>query len=265
VELRARIWQPKTPLSAPRITKQIASVTSLQELNGVLQTYAAELDHIHVAAALSKAVKVRKRSLYLATEDSTINLRPPQQHATWTPWLAQPDQQLRCGEQQEQQPWRLTDAASQFSAQLGLREASDEASSSYETLKGMLLGLIGTHLPSMGSRQLPVVLYSLAKLGWSDQPKLLKQLLQACPPLFNRFTPQGLTNTLYACGLLGLRPSKKWMQLWFRACRRSLLARQFNTQDLTVCSWALGRLLLYPKAEWQVEFLAASQVRRAPC
>ena len=257
--------QHSTQLPARFITNQIADATSIEVLHEVLQSSAAHLDHIHVAAALSKLVKLQKQGhLAAAGTSHAKKLQSQQQQAAWNSWLQQPQQQPELEQQQQQQQqrqWLGDHTESRPLEAFAYGGFHHEPSSTRDLLKAMLLSLTWTHLQSMGSRQLPVVLYSLAKLGWNDQPKLLKQLLQACPPLFYRFTPQGLTNILYACALLGVRPAKKWLQLWFRACRRGLCVGQLNTQDLTMSSWALGRLGVYPKDEWQADFLATCQVR----
>ena len=82
------------------------------------------------------------------------------------------------------------------------------------------------------------------------------QLLCAAQSLFGRMAPQELSNTLYACGQLGITPPADWLQRYWHASASKL--GEFNPQDFSNTLYACGQLGITPPVDWLRRFWHAS-------
>ena len=82
------------------------------------------------------------------------------------------------------------------------------------------------------------------------------QLLAATASLFARMAPQELSNTLYACGQLGITPPGEWLQRFWDASAPKL--DEFVPQGLSIVIYACGQLRIAPPASWLQRYWGVS-------
>jgi hypothetical protein len=73
------------------------------------------------------------------------------------------------------------------------------------------------------------------------------------------FIPQGLSNTLYACGQLGITPPAHWLELFWPVS--ALKLGKFNEQDLSNTLYACGKLGVTPPDDWLLHYWHASALK----
>jgi hypothetical protein len=95
----------------------------------------------------------------------------------------------------------------------------------------------------------------LLRLGLT--PGRLQLLEEASASCLHSFTPQGLSNTLYAWAVLGVVPSPAWCDLYWRVSSSAL--NHCEPQHLSNTVWAAAKLALQPPAEWAGRWWVVSQ------
>jgi hypothetical protein len=136
-----------------------------------------------------------------------------------------------------------------------------------------LCRLVQQHASSMQSQQLCTCLGGFTQLlqQHTHLPLLLvsplraacQQLLLSAHKQLQFMDPRGLSLVLHAaagmaCCQGGFSPASGFMLDWYRASRRCL--RSFNHLDLSMTAGALGRMQLFPPAEWMNDFWSSSKV-----
>ena len=99
-------------------------------------------------------------------------------------------------------------------------------------------------------------LYACGQLGISPPTDWLQQYWHASASKLGEFKPQELSNTLYACAQLGITPPADWLQ-WFWHASASKLGT-FNEQSLSNTLQACGQLDVLPPADWLGRYWKAS-------
>ena len=80
----------------------------------------------------------------------------------------------------------------------------------------------------------------------------MKRYWEASATQLGSFTEQGLSNTMYACGQLGIVPVSHWQQRFWQASVSSLGV--FKPQALSNTIYACGQLGVMPPASWLARF-----------
>ena len=123
-----------------------------------------------------------------------------------------------------------------------------------------LLGAAKLHFGQMAGQQLSNTLYACGQLGITPPPDWLEQFWNASFARLGRFKPQELSNTLYACGQLGITPPGVWMQRYWNTCVLKL--GDFVPQGLSNTLYACGQMGIMPPDKWLLRFwnMAASEL-----
>jgi hypothetical protein len=101
----------------------------------------------------------------------------------------------------------------------------------------------------------------LLRLGLT--PGRLQLLEEASGSCLHTFTPQGLSNTLYAWAVLGVVPSPAWCDLYWRVSAAAL--HHFEPQHLSNTVWAAAKLQLQAPPDWAGRWWVASQQALTRC
>jgi hypothetical protein len=244
---------PASPQDAARLlTSAISRTQGVPQLLALLGEQQDALDAIHLSAAVKRACRQLRLDLQLP------------QHL-----CSSPD-----GQQQQQQ--HVQQAAAQWLQQLqgtcGTDVPQQEQLSQDWQLVLLLAQLCQQHAPSMGSQQLVTCASGLAHLAQAHAGRLplllvpplreaLQRLLQAAQ--LHTCDPRGLSLLLHAAAVAagaagGFEPQPAFLRAWYRASRASLA--RFSCLDLAMSVGALGRMQLFPPAEWMQDFWPASKV-----
>jgi hypothetical protein len=114
----------------------------------------------------------------------------------------------------------------------------------------------GPLLRQFTPQNLSNTLYACGKLSTKPPADWLQQFWQASGPLLRQFTPQNLSNTLHACALLGEVPPDDWLRRFWQASADQLA--HFNPQGLSNTLYACGKLSTKPPADWLQQFWQVS-------
>jgi len=103
-------------------------------------------------------------------------------------------------------------------------------------------------LGSMGAQELSNTLYACGLLGVALPPGWLQRYWDASAAKLGAFKPQELSNTLYASGKLGIVPPADWLLCYWDASAVKL--GEFKPQELSVTLYAASQLGVAPPADW---------------
>ncbi len=88
-----------------------------------------------------------------------------------------------------------------------------------------------------------------------DEPRFA-QLLEFAARVFERMEPRNLSNSLYACGKLGVTPPADWLERFWQASVATV--GDWNAQDCSNTIYACGQLRITPPADLLERFWIAS-------
>jgi len=261
---------------ARALTSAIGAAADAGQLLLLLLSAQQQLDAIHVAAAVNQCARGLILDLQLPTD--AAQQHPLQQDSpAQLQWLCllqdstvQQQLQLWLGQQQQQPHAHIQYIGSDMQQQ----QTPYQPSLSADWLLLLLLSqLVQQHTASMAERQLCTCLGGFTQLlqQHTHIPLLLvpglkaacQELLLCSHTQLRSFGPRGLSLVLHsaagiACSQGGLSVSPAFMLSWYRASRTQL--QQFSYLDLAMCAGALGRMQLFPPAEWMELFWSSSKV-----
>jgi hypothetical protein len=261
--------------TARALTKALGTAGDAGQLLFLLLSAQQQCDAIHVSAAVNQCARGLILDLQLPAEQHTGQLQQQavaQEGAAQLHWLnslsdAATLQEAHLWSQQPQTP-------------LMQQQQQQVAGLSSDWLLLLLLcQLVQQHASAMSSQQLCTCLSGLTQLlqQHTHIPLLLappfrtacQQLLLSAQAQLQCLDPRGLSLALHAaagiaCSRSGFTPASGFMLAWYRASRGKL--QRFNHLDLAMTAGALGRMQMYPPAEWMTDFWTATQVRQmVPC
>jgi hypothetical protein len=259
--------------SDPRaLTHAIGCAGDVGQLLLLLLNAQQQCDAIHVSAAVNQCARGLILDLQLPSEAHTTQQQQPQ-----------PQQQPAYYEGPGQQQWLRSLSASLAHQHTQLWLDQHQQQGQQQQQQGLsadwlllltLCQLVRQHAGSMSSQQLCTCLGGFTQLlqQHTHLPLLLvpplraacQQLLLSAHTQLQGLDPRGLSLVLHAaagmaCCQGGFKPASGFMLDWYRASRRHLGA--FNHLDLSMCAGALGRMQLFPPAEWMTDFWSSSKVR----
>ena len=82
------------------------------------------------------------------------------------------------------------------------------------------------------------------------------KLLETAARVFERMEPRNLSNSLYACGKLGIVPPADWLQRYWHVSASKM--GEFRQQNFSNTLYACGELDIAPPADWLQRFWHAS-------
>ena len=115
-----------------------------------------------------------------------------------------------------------------------------------------LLSAAKANFGQMASQQLSNTLYACGQLGITPPPDWLECFWDKSALKLGRFKPQELSNTLYACAQLSITPPVDWLQLYWHTNTRKL--GDFVPQGLSNTLYACGQLNITPPDKWLPRF-----------
>ena len=104
----------------------------------------------------------------------------------------------------------------------------------------------------MAPQELSNTLYACGQLGIVPPADWLEQYWHVSAPQLGEFNPQNLSNTIYACGQLGITPPAGWLQRYWLVSAPKL--GDFKTQDFSNTLYACGQLGIAPSGDWLQRF-----------
>ena len=128
-----------------------------------------------------------------------------------------------------------------------------------------VLALVSLRLAVMNEVNVATALSTLArrasksKAGSLNGDARLRQLIGAAASCFGRMEAQEFSNSLYACGQLGITPSADWLQRFWEASASKF--DDFVPQALSNTLYACGQLGITPPADWLERYWHASAVQ----
>ena len=93
-------------------------------------------------------------------------------------------------------------------------------------------------------------IYACGQLGIRPPTDWMQRFWHASAATLGSFTPQALSNTLLACGVLDTRPPPNWLQLFSSACEQALPVMN-QQQGLANTAVALAMLGLWELPLWR--------------
>jgi hypothetical protein len=100
-------------------------------------------------------------------------------------------------------------------------------------------------------------LYACGQLGLTPPDYWLPRFWHASAATLGDFVPQALSNTLYACGQLGIAPPADWLERFWHASAVKL--SEFDPQGFSNTLYACGQLSITPPADWLECFSSACE------
>ena len=124
-----------------------------------------------------------------------------------------------------------------------------------------VLDLVAPQLESLSAVNACTALLTIQRRAggpatWLDEDARFGQLLEFAARVFERMEPRNLSNSLYACGKLGITPPDDWMLRFWHASAAKL--GDFKPQDCSNTIYACGLLGLAPPADLLERFWIAS-------
>lgn len=268
----APVIQGAPPASAKALTKALGTAGDAGQLLLLLLSTQQQCDAIHVSAAANQCARGLVLDLSLPPGDSQQQQQPrsasleQQQASAQLQWLAS---RSNAATLQEAQLW--------FSQQQQQQQSPEQQpTGSIQTdwlLLLVLSRMVQQHAGSMSGQQLCTCLACFTQLlqQHPQVPLLLapplraacQQLLLSAHRQLQQLDARGLSLVLHAaagmaCSMGGFSPGSRFMLSWFRASRPKLQGA--NYLDLAMISGALGRMQVFPPAEWMGDFWSASKV-----
>ena len=108
----------------------------------------------------------------------------------------------------------------------------------------------------MRAQELSNSLYACGQLGITPPAGWLLCLWDASVAKLGEFKAQELSNTLYACGQLGITPPDGWLRCYWEAS--AVKVAEFNEQELSNTLYACGQLGVRPPPDWLMRYWKAS-------
>lgn len=265
---------------AKELTRAICTAGDAAQLLMLLLSAQQQCDAIHVSAAVNQCA----RGMVLDLQPSVVQHQQQQEEAFQQDglgqlqWLTSLDhatmvQQSQLWLSQQEQADAQQQQADTQQQQQGVASLSSDW-----LLLLVLSHMVQQHAGTMDSQQLCTCLNSFAQLlqQHTHIPLLLMQPLKAaCQQLLlsaheqlQQMDTRGLSLVLHgaagmACSRSGFSPNAGFMLSWYRASREKM--QDCNYLDHAMMAGALGRMQMYPPAEWMADFWGASKVRGCPC
>ena len=133
---------------------------------------------------------------------------------------------------------------------------SEAASLSGDARFVQLIDAAAARFALMAAQELSNTLYACGQLGITPPADWLERFWHASALKVGEFIPQALSNTVYSCGLLGIMPPADWLERYWHASAVKLGA--YIPQDYSNTLYACGRLGLTPPGDWLERFWQAS-------
>jgi hypothetical protein len=278
VHQQQRRQQEQEPASdaARALTKAIGAAADVGQLLLLLTSAAQQLDAIHVSAAVNQC-----------SRGIILDLALPQQQLQWQQQQEQQQQleeEFPPGQLQWLQTLPIAAAPLQLLTQQWQQLSQQHPQQQQDSQQQLglspdwllllnLCALVQQHAGSMSSQQLCTCLGGFTQLlqQHTHLPLLLappfkaacQHLLLSAQGQMHQLAPRALSTVLHAaagmaCSRGGFSPSASFMLCWYRASRRQLGA--FSYLDLAMTAGALGRMQMFPPAEWMDSFWSSSQV-----
>lgn len=219
------------------------AASSCGALHELLSSRNAQLDHIHISAALGRLVVLAGTGA-----DGSEQLPPPR---------ARSQESQEHGQQQHMEQQQAHSSRSDA----GVCGAEADAA---HTLLVQLHAAAEAQVPAMRGRELAHTLWAVAKLSPLQPPPrpLLAGLLAALQPSLPRLTGQELSMAIYGAALLRLLPAPAWQRAWLAVSQQHM--RVLSPQALANAAWALAQLHMAPgrrTRRWLAAWLRASYYR----
>ena len=115
-----------------------------------------------------------------------------------------------------------------------------------------LLSTAKANFGLMASQQLSNTLYACGQLGITPPPDWLECFWDKSALKLGRFKPQELSNTLYACAQLGITPPVDWLKLYWHT--NTMKLGDFVPQGFSNTLYACGQLNIMPPEKWLPRF-----------
>ena len=173
-------------------------------------------------------------------------LRPPSDRPPRVPPLRQPRVTSELG--------KSTDWTVRFNAKI-------QACASVEAV----LDLVTPQLERLSYVNVSTALLTISRraargpTAWLRVDTRFTQLLASAARVIERMEPRNLSNSLYACGQLGVTPPADWLQRFWHAS--ALKLDDFNPQELSNTLYACGQLGVTPPADWLQRYWTASALK----
>lgn len=216
---------------------------------------------------------------WLHTSDS-IALHP-EAYDHPTHWQQQHHTNQRQQQQRQQQrPDRLLELTGMQQPAVLLQVANQQLGLS-PTLLNKLLHHAAQKFPQFGAQALSNVFYAVARLGGlsssvqsefdqsrssggqpsspHQQASWLSAFWEASRDLMHTFTPQHLSNVMWAAARLSVTPPKPWVLEWLHCSQNSM--GRFEPQGHSNSLWGLAVLGIYPGHDWMHSYLSASALQ----
>ena len=117
-----------------------------------------------------------------------------------------------------------------------------------------LLAATASLFARMAPQELSNAMYACGQLGIRPPAEWLLLFWDASASKLDGFVPQGLSNVIYACGQLGITPPADWLQRYWHIFELG----DFDSQDFSNTLYACGQLGLMPPVDWLQRFWNAS-------
>lgn len=245
-------------VSAPVITKRIKQTQTWQELEEVIDEHSANLNHIHISAAIlhlarlavtrdqeTRASSHPQQSYNRGSEDgsapSTSYPQLPSEHQRKHRREAQ-TQRLRGqrpGQPAAQPP--IPDPAPTLEDVVSptLSSTSVLLPAGTHQLLRRLLTLAQQRMEIFDVQGISNIIYALALFQHHDM-MLLEGLLAAVQYRLDTGTPQNLANIMWGAINLGYTPDRDWISLYYGALDVQVV--NFGPQDISNTLWAFGNM-----------------------
>ena len=128
----------------------------------------------------------------------------------------------------------------------------------HEQVCRMIVGRALEHVQSFGPREIPIFMWSLAKMRYQPGAELLVVISRRAVATSGEFIPQGVANLMWSLATLGLEPAAELTAAMSR--QAAALSREFNQQEFLNLMWSLAVLEADIETEIWRRFLHASIV-----